>query len=80
MILLLFTYEEIIFREIESFCDLNYFGRPSTQNIEAVRESVVVNPGTSIWHRDGQDLDIPKSSLQDILARDLKFHTYTRFN
>ncbi|EFN81054.1 hypothetical protein EAI_05801, partial [Harpegnathos saltator] len=47
----------------------------STQNIEAVRESVVESPGISIRHR-GQKLDISRSSVQRILTKDLHLHTY----
>jgi hypothetical protein len=57
-----------------------YSSRPtscSTQNIEAVRESVAEGPGTSIWHR-GQELDISRSSLQRILTKDLHLHAVGR--
>jgi len=44
-------------------------------NIEAVRESVGENHGTSIRHR-GQELQISRSSLQRILEKDLCIHAY----
>lgn len=67
------------FRETGSISDLRHSGRPSTsrstQNIEAVRESVAESPGTSIRHR-GQELDISRSSLQRIVTKDLHLHAY----
>ncbi|XP_036185884.1 DDB1- and CUL4-associated factor 16 isoform X2 [Myotis myotis] len=67
------------FRETGSISDLKHPGRPSTsrstQNIEAVRESVAKSPGTSIRRR-GQELDISKSSLQRILTKDLHYPAY----
>ncbi|CAK9813004.1 hypothetical protein ANTPLA_LOCUS7629 [Anthophora plagiata] len=67
------------FRETGSISDLRHSGCPltsrSTQNIEAVRESIAESPGTSIRHR-AQELDISKSSLQRILTKDLHLHAY----
>ena len=58
-----------------SIIDLRHSCRFSTQNIEAVRESVTENPRTSIRHR-GQELNISRSSLQRILRKDLHLHAY----
>lgn len=67
------------FKDTGSICDLTHPGRPSTsrskQNIEAVRDSVVENPETSIRHRS-QELNIYSSSLQRILTKDLHLHPY----
>ena len=67
------------FRETGSVGDAKHTGRPKTSrsnvNIEAVRESVGENPGTSIRHR-GQELQISRSSLQRILEKDLCIHAY----
>uniref|UniRef100_A0A1I7XIA3 HTH psq-type domain-containing protein n=1 Tax=Heterorhabditis bacteriophora TaxID=37862 RepID=A0A1I7XIA3_HETBA len=66
-------------RKTGSISDLKYSGRPSTsrstQNIEAVRESVDESSGISIQHR-GQEVDISRSSLQRILTKDLHLHAY----
>ena len=67
------------FRETGSVGDAKHTGRPKTSrsnvNIEAVRESVGDNPGTSIRRR-GQELQISRSSLQRILTKDLCLHAY----
>ena len=57
--------------------DAKYTGRPKTSrsnvNIEAVRENVGENLGTSIH---GQELQISRSSLQRILTKDLCLRAY----
>lgn len=53
------------FRETESISDLKHPDHPltsSTQNIEAVRESVAESPETLIQHHD-QKLNLSRSSL-----------------
>jgi predicted transcriptional regulator len=47
----------------------------SLDNIAAVSESVAESPGTSLCHRS-QQLDIPRSTMQRILVRDLHLHAY----
>jgi hypothetical protein len=47
----------------------------SLDSIAAVSESVAVSPGTSLLHRSKQ-LDIPRSSMQRILTKDLHLHAY----
>ena len=47
----------------------------SLDNIAAVSESVVGGSGTSIRHRS-QQLDIPRSTMQRILTKDLHLHDY----
>lgn len=45
------------FGKIKSFSDLKHSGRPSTQNIKAVRDSVPESSGAVI-RRYGQKLDV----------------------
>jgi len=45
----------------------------SLDNIAAVSESVAESPGTSIRHLS-QQLDIPRSTMQRILKKDLHLH------
>jgi hypothetical protein len=47
----------------------------SLDNIAAVSGSFVESSGTSIRHRS-QQLDIPRSTMQRILTKDLHLHTY----
>jgi len=47
----------------------------SLDNIAAVSESVGERPGTLIRHRS-QQLDIPRSTMQRILMKDLHLHAY----
>ena len=47
----------------------------SLDKIAAVSESVAESPGTSIRHRS-QQLDIPRSTMQRILTKDLHLHAY----
>jgi transposase len=47
----------------------------SLENISAVTESVAESPGTSIRRRS-QQLDIPRSTMQRILTKDLYLHAY----
>jgi hypothetical protein len=47
----------------------------SLDNIAAVSESAAESPGTSIHHRS-QQLDIPRSTMQRILTKDLHLHVY----
>ena len=68
------------FREIGSIKDLKQSGHSSislsTQNIEAVLESIAESVSrTSIPHR-GQELDISRSSLQHIPKKDLHLHAH----
>jgi hypothetical protein len=47
----------------------------SLDNTSAVSESVAESPGTSLRHRS-QQLDIPRSTKQRILMKDLHVHAY----
>ena len=47
----------------------------SLENIAAVTESVAESPGTSIRRRS-QKLNIPRSTMQQILTKDLHLHAY----
>lgn len=47
----------------------------SVQNVSRVRDSVAVNPKTSIRRRS-QELAIPRSTMQRILTKDLHMHAY----
>jgi len=47
----------------------------SVDNLAAVSESVADSPGTSIRHRSKQ-IDIPRSTMQRILTKDLHLHDY----
>jgi len=47
----------------------------SVENIAAVAECVNDNPSTSTRHR-AQELDISRTSLHRILAKDLRLRTY----
>ena len=47
----------------------------SLDNIASVIESVAESPGTSIHHRS-EYLDIPRSTMQRILTKDLHLHAY----
>jgi hypothetical protein len=47
----------------------------SLDNIPAVCVSFAESPDTSIRHRS-QELDIPRSTMQRILTKDLHLHTY----
>jgi hypothetical protein len=47
----------------------------SHDNIAAVSESVAESPGTSIHHHS-QQLDIPRSTMQQSLIKDLRLHAY----
>jgi hypothetical protein len=47
----------------------------SLNNIVAVSESVAESPGTLLCHRS-QQLDIPRSTMQRILMKDLHLHAY----
>jgi len=59
----------------DSKLPLRHCTRRSLYNIAAVSESVAESPGTSIRHRS-QQLDIPRSSMQRILTKDLHLHAY----
>jgi len=67
------------FEETGSIMDSKLPVRHSTgrslDNIAAVSESVAESPGTSLRHRS-QQLDIPRSSMQRILTKDLHLHAY----
>jgi hypothetical protein len=47
----------------------------SVDNIAAMSESVAESPGTSTRHRS-QQLDIPRSTMQRIVTKDLHLHAY----
>jgi hypothetical protein len=47
----------------------------SLNNIAAVSESVAESPGTSLRHHS-QQLDVPRSTMQRILMKDLHLHAY----
>jgi hypothetical protein len=47
----------------------------SLDNIATVSESVAESPGTSLRHHS-QQLDIPRSTMQQILTKDLHLHAY----
>jgi len=47
----------------------------SLDEFAAVSESVAESPGTSFRHRS-QQLDIPRSTMQRILTKDLHLHAY----
>jgi hypothetical protein len=49
-------------------------GRP-LDNIATVSESVAESPGTSLRHCS-QQLDSPRSTMQQILTKDLHLHAY----
>jgi hypothetical protein len=49
--------------------------RRSLDNFAAMSESVSESPGTSLRHRS-QQLDIPRSTMQRILTKDLHLHAY----
>lgn len=60
------------FRETSSISGLKQSGRPSTLNIDAVRESLA---GNVIWRRS-QELAIWRSSVQRILPKCFHFRAY----
>jgi hypothetical protein len=47
----------------------------SLDNIATVNESVAESPGTSLHHLS-QQMDIPRSTTQRILTKDLHLHAY----
>ena len=67
------------FEETGSIVDIKSPGRArarrSLENIAAVRQSVDVSPGKSIRPRS-QQLAIPRSTMQQILKKDLHLHAY----
>jgi hypothetical protein len=60
---------------MESKLPVRHRSRRSVDKIASVRESVVEIPGTSIRHRS-QQLDIPRSTIQQTVTKDLHLHAY----
>jgi hypothetical protein len=67
------------FEETGSIMDgklpVRYCTGRSLYSIAALSESVAESPGTLLRHRS-QQLDIPRSTMQRILMKDLQMHTY----
>lgn len=60
-------------RETGSINDLIHSGCPSTQKIDAGRDTIGESPGTPIRHH-AQEMDISRSSPQNILTQNLHLH------
>jgi hypothetical protein len=60
---------------MDSKLPVRHHSRRSVDNISAVRESVAESPGTTIRHRL-QQLDIPRSTMQRTLTKELHLHAY----
>jgi len=60
---------------MDSKLPVRHRARRSLDNIAAVSESVAESPGTSIRHCS-QELDIPRSTMQRTLTKDLHLHAY----